>query len=311
MKPPKLNISIPVVRMASILRYMHHIETIGASIDRLLDCSRIPAALLDHPTAALSREAAYGFGELACRTLGTEHLGLYVGLASKLDDLGSYGEMLRSSLTIQEYLRKGIAFYNMLNTGHRLWLSEHGEELLFHVTNLGGPGIGAYQTELETLVVTIAKIKDAAGPGWAPREIGLAYRAREDLPDIDLFAGSRVLRGTGETYFTIPRALMGQRFSNDNGGTPPRHPSSDAMHPLPEDLYGQVRLQIDNLLSDARLSINTVAESLGMSRRGLQRGFSGQGLTYSRLLAESRLHQAAKWLQSSDKPIDEIAYALG
>jgi len=29
------------------------------------------------------------------------------------------------------------------------------------------------------------------------------------------------------------------------------------------------------------------------------------------LLAESRLHQAAKWLQSSDKPIAEIAYALG
>jgi AraC-like DNA-binding protein len=311
MKPPKPEKTIPVLSVASFLRYVHQIEAVGAPIDRLLARSRIPAALLEHPTAALSREAAYRFGELACRTLGTEHLGLYVGLVSKLDDLGPYGEMLRSSLTIQEYLGKGIALYNMLNTGHRLCLSEHGEELLFRVTNLGDPGIGAYQTELETLVVTIAKIKDAVGPGWKPREIGLAYRAREELPDIDLFAGSRVLRGIGETYFTIPRVLMEQRFSNGNGGTLPRVPSTDALRPLPADLFGQVRLQIDTLVSDPTLSIDIVAETLGMSRRGLQRGLAQLGLTYSQLLADSRMHQAATWLQSSDKPIVEIAYALG
>jgi AraC-like DNA-binding protein len=83
------------------------------------------------------------------------------------------------------------------------------------------------------------------------------------------------------------------------------------LRPLPADLYGQVRLQIDNLVSDPALSIDTVAETLGMSRRGLQRGLAQQGLTYSQLLAGSRMHQAATWLQSSDKPIVEIAYALG
>jgi hypothetical protein len=84
---------------------------LGAPVDRLLARSGIPAELLNHPAAAVPMESAFRFGELACRTLGTEHLGLHVGLATLLDDLGPYGHMLQSSLTLHDYLRKGISLY--------------------------------------------------------------------------------------------------------------------------------------------------------------------------------------------------------
>ena len=83
----------------------------------------IPAELLDHPSAAVALENAYRFGELACRNLGTEHLGLQIGLAKPLDAYGPFGQMLQRCLTVHEYLRKGICLYNMVITGQRIWLS--------------------------------------------------------------------------------------------------------------------------------------------------------------------------------------------
>lgn len=136
---------------------------------------------------------AFHFGELACQTQGSEHLGLHVGLAVSLDDLGPYGQMLQNVLTVYDYLQKGISLYNMIVTGQRLLLSEHGEEYRLTIETNVESGIGAYQSHMETLVTTIERLRDAAGPDWSPREICLAYRCREALPVIDLYAGSRIL----------------------------------------------------------------------------------------------------------------------
>ena len=71
-----------------------------------------------------------------------------------------------------------------------------------------------------------------------------------------------------------------------------------------------MQLQIECLLSDRKLQIDTLAETLAMSTRSLQRGLARQGLTYSQLLAETRIRRAAHWLENSDKPIAEIAFDL-
>jgi AraC-like DNA-binding protein len=58
------------------------------------------------------------------------------------------------------------------------------------------------------------------------------------------------------------------------------------------------------------LLIDTVAETLTMSRRSLQRSLAKQGLTYSQLLAETRMRQAADRLENTDEPIAEISFDL-
>jgi AraC-like DNA-binding protein len=311
MKPSDQQSAVPLLRVASLLRYVRYLEAVGAPVGRLLTQAKIPALLLDHPEAAVPWEQAFRFGELACRTLGTEHLGLYVGQATLLEDLGAYGAILQRALTLHEYLHKGIRLYNMLATHQHLWLSGEGDELRFNIATVGEAGLAAYQSQLETLVVTIATTREAAGPDWSPREISIAYRSSESLPAIDLFAGSRVITGTGETYFTIPRPLLRRRLWQRNGETPPDHTSTFIERTLPEDFYGLVQLQVEQLLRDRAFGIETVAESLAMSRRSLQRSLAHQGLSFSQILAETRLRHAADWLKYTDKPIGEIAFDLG
>jgi AraC-like DNA-binding protein len=312
MNPSDQQSAVPLLRVASLLRYVRYLEAVGAPVGPLLTEAKIPALLLDHPEAAVTWEHAFRFGELACRTLGTEHLGLYVGQASLLEDLGAYGAILQRALTLHEYLHKGIRLYNMLATHQRLWLSEAGGDVLrFNISTIGEAGIAAYQSQLETLVVTIATTRDAAGPDWSPREISIAYRSRERLPEIELFAGSRVITGTGETYFTIPRPLLQRHLWRRKGATPPNSTSTFIERTLPEDLYGLVQLQLEQLLTDRAFGIETVAESLMMSRRSLQRSLAHQGLSFSQILAETRLRQATDWLTNTDKPVGEIAFDLG
>ena len=57
--------------------------------------------------------------------------------------------------------------------------------------------------------------------------------------------------------------------------------------------------------------INTIAESLNLSSRTLQRNLAEQGLKYLQLLTDVRIRQAACLLESTDMPISEIAYELG
>lgn len=303
--------SIPAVRVASFLRYVCHLHAAGAPVGRLAAHSGIPLVLLDHPAAAIPLKTAFRFGELACKALGTEHLGLYVGIASTLDDLGPYGAMLQRSLTVHQYLSNGIELFNTLNNSQRLWLTEEGPELRFHVATAGERGIAAHQADLEVMAVTIAKLREAAGQDWSPSEVNFAFRTRERLPDIDLFSGSRVSRGTGTTCFTIPRALMREHFRVGNGKAPPLDSTSPGWHSLPQDVCGLVRLQIENLLSDRACQLETVAETLSTSGRSLQRRLAEQGLSFSQVLAETRIHLAASQLTDTDKPVAEIAYDLG
>jgi len=302
----------PLTRVASVLRYTPQLQAVGAPVDRLLRRAGIPSLLLNHPEAVVPLPTAFRFGELSCQALATEHLGLYVGLAASLDGLGTYGQMLQGSLTLYDYLRKGITFYNMLIIGQRLWLSDHGDELRLNIATVGSSNLGTYQSHLETLAVTLTKFREVAGRSWAPTTISLAHCSREDIPDIALFAGSRIIRGTGETYFTFPHALMGQRFPVNGGrDLSAASPESLALQPLPTDLVGVVQLQIESLLPGHAIEIDVIAESLNTSRRSLQRSLAKQALTYSQVLIATRMRLAAKWLANSDKPIAEIAFDLG
>jgi AraC-like DNA-binding protein len=303
--------TLPLVRVACLLRYARYLEAAGAPVGRLLARAGIPAVLLDHPASAVPRPSAFRFAELACRAIDSEHLGLHVGLLSGLDDIGPYGGILQSSLTLDEYLRKAVSLYNLTITGQRLWLSEHGKEFRLNVSTAGGTGVAAYQSHLEALVVTIIKLREVAGADWTPREIGLAYRARESLPDMELFAGSRILRGTGESYVAFPRRLLAEHFPHAIGERSTCTPASPDRHPLPKGIGDAVRLQIETLLPVRAHPIETIAETLNSSTRSLQRRLAEEGLTYSQLLAETRMRFAANWLKNTDMSVAEIAFDLG
>lgn len=302
--------SVPVVRVASLLRFARYIESLGAPYEHLLAASGIPVELLDHPSAAVSLESAFKFGEKACKAADTEHLGLYVGMQTSLNDLGPMGEKLKRSTTVHDYLCQGIALYNTLVTGACLWLSDQDDEIRLNVATMGEGSLAPHQSQLETLAITVMALRQALGRDWSPDTLSLTYQSRENFPENSCFEGSRILNGTRTSYIAIPRDALAAPFPRTIGQTEPGADAID-VQPLSGNLAGLVQLQVDTLLGAKRLHIDTVAESLMMSRRSLQRCLAEDGTSYSELLSDIRIRKAMKHLQCADEPITDIAFALG
>jgi AraC-like DNA-binding protein len=292
------------------MRYAELARQMGAPVDSLLAASGIPDELFDHPAAAVCLKSAFKFGELTCRAAGTEHLGLYIGMNTSLEDLGPVGEHLKRSTTVYDYLHRGIGLYNMLITGQQIWLSDHDEEVRLNIATVGEPGLGPHQSQLETLAVTVMALRRALGSAWSPGKIGLTFRSKEVFPENSCFEESCIFKGARTSYMAIPRSALGARFPCFSGQEQ-QLPESIETHRLTDDLSDLVQLQIEALLCDENLHIDTVAESLMMSRRSLQRSLAEQGTSYSELLADTRVHLALDRLQFSEETIADIAFELG
>jgi AraC-like DNA-binding protein len=302
--------TIHVIRTFLLERFVTDFRTLGAPVDQLLDSAGISLEFLAFPDALVPLAHAFRFTELSCAALGTEHAGLEVGLKTSLEDFGSYGACLSRAPTIGVYLRQGVRLFNSLNSGERLWLSRHGKDMRLNIESPGDNRLGAHQSHLCTLAVTIHVIREAAGHEWSPLEVGFAHKLREPLPHTDLLAGTRVEDGVGHSYLTVPLSLISSRFPSAMRSRTPARATRDG--PLPTRLDEIVLNQIETLsMNGAAPRIDTVAGSLGLNLRTLQREICRQGTNYCNLVRESRLRRACNWLENSDKTVTEIAFDLG
>jgi len=291
-----------------IAPWVHWASEAGAPAEALLVRAGIRPELVGQPAAVVPLKRALRWVELACRSLGTEQLGVHVGRATPIEALGPYGRVLAGALTLGQYLHQGLSLYGTVVVGQTIWLSAHGRRLRVNLAAPWEPELGDYQARLHFLAVTMANIRRFAGPDWTPTEIGLGFDAREPIPD-DAFGDAPVMRRSGHTYLELPRTMLGLRARE--GDPSPAVGSATSPEPLPRDLAGLVALQIGSLLPGRPMSVDVAAETLGMSRRSLQRGLAEQGSSYTDLLGKTRLRLAAEWLERTDKPVVEIALDLG
>ena len=301
---------VPATRAASINNYVRALHSIGAPVSRVLAGTGISSDILESEDAIIPLERAFKFGELACHAVGTEHLPLVIGLPKTLEQYGSYGSLIQEARTVYEYLSNGVRLYGMLISGQRLWLSRHGDQYRLNLATVGEPGLGSYQTHLQSLITTIAVLRRSLGQSWTPAEISFAYKSREKLPDSDLLNDSIIIRGAGLSYISISKHEMTTAFRCEQAVTLHSPPMS-VSGAIPEDFLGLVRVQIESLLPIGKHHIDFVADSMMMSRRSLQRRLVENQQSYSRLLAETRLDIASARLATSDQPISEIAAELG
>ncbi|ADZ69690.1 AraC family transcriptional regulator [Polymorphum gilvum] len=79
----------------------------------------------------------------------------------------------------------------------------------------------------------------------------------------------------------------------------------------PGGIAALVREEIATRISDADLSLETVARALGMSGRALQRRLSENGVTFQELYDTIRRDMASELLENTNLAISEIAFRLG
>ena len=303
--------AIHMIRAPIITHLACRLEAMGAPVASLLGRAGISAELLAFPDTLIPLANTFKLLELACSSLGTEHLGIDLGLGSSLVDFGDYGKSLAGSLTVGAYMHAGTRHYRCLNSGERLWLSRAGDgDIRINMTSHEKHSLGAHQSHLCTLIVSILTIRQAAGPDWCPSKLGLAYTPREPVPATELLARTHIEYGTQYSYITVPSSLLQRVFPQASRSQDVQIPGPG--DPMPTDILEIVTNQVETLYTNRGTPhIDSVAESLSMSRRTLQREIARRGTTYVDIVHHSRMRQACEDLDGSDKTITEIAFELG
>jgi AraC-like DNA-binding protein len=161
-------------------------------------------------------------------------------------------------------------------------------------------------------MITINMLRRFTNWQWHPDEICLLPGDDKLLGDRSAFHDARIVTNQPCTSFTIPISLLqkpipGQHFPETSASSLHQSPVPS----MPADFLGALEQLITTLLRDGNPDICVAAETAGMSKRTLQRRLTELGLSYSKIVNQTRLRLAAARLGETDLSIAEISASLG
>jgi AraC-like DNA-binding protein len=247
--------------------------------------------------------------EEACRKLGTDTLGLAVARQESLDEVYALGARLRGARTVWEHIAIATSFTRSPACAQSFGLELEGERMRAVFRHRAPVSLATHQADLEAIALTIKRFRLALGSQWHPETINLAYERYDHSREDEIFFGSHIQSGGRHSWIEFPARDGGRVFPKNSRNSISTTRTGGGE--IPDDPVGLVKSQIRAMLPTGKFSIETVADSLGTSRRTLQRSLSVHGERFRTLLAQARLEQACSWLSDTDKRVDEIAFDLG
>lgn len=290
-----------------IIEYLHEQ---GVPVDEYLHHSGIPTSGAEEPTVLIPRKLLFQFVNEISTAGGIEDIGLQAGQAGSLHMMGEFGRSLLEATSIRGYLKKGCTLINAANSSHYYWLTEEPEQTRFCQSVAGLNTRDQVQDYLYISFITINTIREAVDKNWCPTEITIpgmspatAKKLAKHLPGVKI--------GTqGEhASFTVPVAVLKHPMSIEF--VPTVSPKSECSETsLPRDFLTSITQIIEILMVAGHPDIASVADVAEMTTRTLQRRLMDADISYTDLLAQTRVRLAKRWIADSDRSLKDISEAL-
>ncbi len=304
--------AIPLVRADQCAPIAAFLERTGARVERILAAAGLPESVFVNTGVLIPLSAAARFVARAARTQGIDDLGLLAGQEARLEAVGLFGRMVASRPTLRDALETATTNLARCNSGARLWLAPHGDDIRLCHALVDGFDEGRQQLDHYAVMLMLGVLRLAAGPAWRPAEVQLqtkearAVRVAEPLSDAAITFGQRA------TAVTFPRWLLDEPLRPRRPGAMPARNVDAWNTPAPADDFVGSVTQVVEMLSWKRYPhINQTADVLGMSVRSLQRYLAASGTSHESLVASARMATAANLLEETNTNILEIALDLG
>ena len=241
--------------------------------------------------------------------IGDPYFAARVGRALARQGVTALVEARRASRTIGEFLiRFQIIFKQTQDSG---WyaLECDGARATFEIRRR--PGFKANISKAETLNAAgwITIFRDEIGEGGL-KELAAVLPEPEAMPE-DILPARRCVRSKeGRMKLSFPAAWLVADLRSEWAveSSVLRDDEKEFVRKLGIE---PIRQHIANAISRGDSDLSTVASSLGMSKRKLQRLLSSQGTSFSKLLHDQRLRYSCDLLSTTQQTMREIAGACG
>lgn len=304
-------LSLPLTRPSAMAPLMTFLAAIGAPTAAFLERAGIPAGLLEDGEALVPLHHVHRLTAIAAQWTGIDNLGVMIGQRTCAFDLGAFGQLLKRSVTVLDYLQTGSRLVSSVTSGERFWITREGELVRFHHSQPGHDQAGRWQSDLYALAVTINTLRRVLGPDWRPSQVCLLAADARTIGDGAFFGDTEVRLNQSHSSFTLPASVLGQSISQALSG---RQGSSGrvALKPdMPRGFLDSIEALVVSLLRTAGPDISIVAEAANTSTRTLQRRLLSHGVSYAGIVERTRLRVASEWLADGAVPITEIAAEVG
>lgn len=291
----------------------------GVDADRLCKTVGIEPALLTMPDRQIPGTLHGAMWREAVKQTGDENLGLHIGEAFNLAALGIVGYVLMNCQTFEQVLEKLSQYTRLFSQGAYIHYSVSQGlvwcdcALVDHLKNylLEEPRHAIESTFAALLTAT----KILTGKQIYPQAVWFQHPRPNQISEHERIFGIdvRFSQPTNRMIFDANCLNWSVLSANPNLLSVFEQQAEIMLAALTQadTLTRSVTRAIAQNLKGEVPSVETIARSLAMSVRNLQRELQAEGTSYQQILDDTRQELALRYLKKSDTPIYDVAFLLG
>ena len=304
-----------LVRAAALTGYFAVAEELRLDTIPLLRKHGLSRAMLANPEQMLPGRSVVRLLEESALAAGCETFGLRMVERRGLADLGMVSLLIAHQPTLRDALAVLTQFRNRINTNLALRIEEFEGMVLLRENFVFDPPIPSRQADDLALGVLDQMCRNLLGADWQPIAISLPY---EPPPPIERHVYQRLFSCPVEFNSDFEGILLNKA---DLDRRNPRADPAMAEHarnlvnamidPGERSVVEEVEQAIQLLMPAGRASIASVADTLGLTVRTLQRRLDDEGAQFSDLLDRVRVREVSRCLGQRRLRLTDVADMLG
>lgn len=240
---------------------------------------------------------------------------LRVGASMRCDEYGAFGLAFKTAINLRKSYERAVRYGLVLTSVSAYEIRAEGKKYFMILHREGDRQLGLRLSNEQTLVAITQISREVSQKLFIPEKVFFKHKSPGDLTAHEEFFGCPVIYNAdrdalqlSEQTLNEPNKLADKAISEFF--------NSHLENELPEfsdnvSLARQLRSNISQLLSEGVPSISEISSRLNISARTLQRRLSDDGLTFQKIIDESRRELAKRLLTQTEYTLSEIAFLTG
>jgi AraC-like DNA-binding protein len=304
-----------MISVAAMTGWLETVTAAGKNPDPILAAAGLNRARLGNPEAFVPSVVFGRLLEEAARQTGDDDFGLHFGERFNPKNIGPLAYVVINSPTISAAVENASRYLKVHNQAATTSMEVEGERvyLRYRITASGMETARQHNEYSMAVILNTARL--VAGSNWAPREVHFAHPAPTEAHEHRRIFGAPVLFGCPTNALVVEREFLGRQV-----------PAADAKlyqilqrylenvlaeMPREDKLLAAMRKTIAEAMREGVPTLKRIAKTLALSERSLERRLKERGMSFKKLMEDTRRRFAVNYLKDRDHTLTQIAFLLG
>ncbi len=301
------------VRAAALTNYFEVAEHAGLDTDSVLTAVGLRRAMLSDPEERIDAAKVIALLEESARRSGLPTFGLRMAESRQLSDFGAVSLLLKHQKTLRDAVQSLIQYRRLVNEAVAIHIEEAGAMVILR-QEIVSEYRGTMRQATELALGVLARLSSSLlGGSWRPYSVNFTHDAPPDLR-----IHRRIFKGRLEftsDFNGIVCAAADLELPNPLADSALARYATALVDSLPGAHHGSivldVRKAIQVMLPAGRITIERIAQQLGLNVRTLQRRLDDHGAVFSDLVNDVRRDLVVRYLDTPGYSLGRIAELLG